>query len=128
MAEKISVKFYICKHCGNIVGMIYDSGVVPVCCGEKMTELKANSTEAAQEKHVPVVTVKGNEVHVAVGSVAHPMEAEHYIQWIYIQTENGGQRKALNPGDKPEAVFVLKDDKLLAAYAYCNKHGLWTNK
>lgn len=128
MAEKISVKFYICKHCGNIVGMIYDSGVVPVCCGEKMTELKANSTEAAQEKHVPVVTVKGNEVHVAVGSVAHPMEAEHYIQWIYIQTENGGQRKVLNPGDKPEAVFVLKDDKLLAAYAYCNKHGLWTNK
>jgi superoxide reductase len=126
MAQEIKVKFYICKHCGNIVGMIYDSGAVPVCCGEKMTELVANTTDAAKEKHVPVITVKGNEVHIAVGAVAHPMEAEHYIQWIYIHTVHGGQRKALNPGDKPEAVFALAGgDKLVAAYAYCNKHGLW---
>src|SRR5574344_1338500 len=81
MADRLSIKFYICKHCGNIVGMINDSGVVHVCCGEKMSELVPNTTDAAKEKHVPVITVKGNEVHVAVGSVAHPMEAEHYIQW-----------------------------------------------
>jgi superoxide reductase len=126
MAEKIAVKFYICKHCGNIVGMIFDSGVVPVCCGDKMTELVANTTDAAKEKHVPVITVSGNEVHVVVGAVAHPMEPEHFIQWIYLETEQGGQRKSLKPGDKPEAVFALAEgDKLIAAYAYCNKHGLW---
>ena len=70
MADHLSIKFYICKHCGNIVGMINDSGVVPACCGEKMNELVPNTTDAAKEKHVPVITVKGNEVHVAVGSVA----------------------------------------------------------
>ena len=94
-----------------------------------MQELKANTTDAAQEKHVPVITVKGSEVHVAVGSVAHPMEADHYIQWIAIETEQGVQRKTLKPGEKPEASFALTSgDKLIAAYEYCNKHGLWTAK
>lgn len=125
MAEKFSVKFYICKHCGNIVGMIHSSGAPIICCGEPMQELKPNTTDAAQEKHVPVVTVKGNKVEVKVGAVAHPMVEDHWIQWIYIETENGGQRKILNPGDKPEAVFALENDKITAAYAYCNKHGLW---
>src|SRR5574344_444431 len=120
------VKFYICRHCGNIIGIIQAGSCIPKCCGETMTELVANTSEGAKEKHVPVISVKGSEIHVAVGSVAHPMEAEHYIQWIYIQTVHGGQRKALNPGDKPEAVFALAGgDKLIAAYAYCNKHGLW---
>ena len=126
MNEKVAVKFYICRHCGNIIGMIYSSGVKVVCCGEPMQELKANVTDGAKEKHVPVVTVNGNSVIVNVGSAAHPMEADHYIMWIYIQTENGGQRKVLNPGDKPEAEFALAGgDKFVAAYAYCNKHGLW---
>ena len=126
MADSFKVKFYICRHCGNIIGMIYDSGVVPVCCGEKMTELTANTSDGAKEKHVPVITVNGSEVHVAVGSVAHPMEAEHYIQWIYVQTAHGGQRKVLKPGDKPEALFVLAGgDSVIAVYSYCNKHGLW---
>jgi superoxide reductase len=126
MADRAAIKFYICRHCGNIIGMINDSGVVPVCCGDKMTELVPNTTDAAKEKHVPVVTVHGSKVHVAVGSVAHPMDADHYIQWIYIETEQGGQRKVLHPGEKPEAVFALTDDdKLIATYAYCNKHGLW---
>lgn len=119
-------KFFICKHCGNIVGMIHDAGVPLVCCGEKMQELVANTTDGAQEKHVPVVTVEGNKVTVAVGSVAHPMLDAHYIQWIYLETEQGGQRKALKPGGKPEAVFMLtEDDKAVAAYEYCNLHGLW---
>jgi len=125
MAEKIAVKFYICRHCGNIVGMIHASGAPVVCCGEPMQELKANISDGAKEKHVPVISVKGGRVEVKVGSVEHPMAEDHWIQWIYIQTENGGQRKVLNPGDKPEAVFALENDKVIAAYAYCNKHGLW---
>ena len=118
-------KFFVCKHCGNLVGMIFNSGVPMVCCGENMTELVPNTTDAAQEKHVPVVTVEGNKVTVEVGSVAHPMEEAHYIQWIYLQTEKGGQRKSLNPGYAPKAVFELIDDKAEAALAYCNLHGLW---
>ena len=123
MAE---VKFFICKHCGNLVGLIHEGGGQLVCCGDPMTELKANTTDAAQEKHVPVVEISGNTVTVKVGSVQHPMEEKHFIQWIYIQTEQGGQRKAFKPGDKPEAVFELTaGDKFVAAYEYCNLHGLW---
>lgn len=124
MAKK-QIEFYVCKHCGTLVGAI-ERKVVPVCCGETMTKLEANTMDASQEKHVPVATVKGNTVHVAVGSVAHPMESDHYIPWIYLETEHGGQRKVLNPGDAPAADFALTaDDKALAVYAYCNKHGLW---
>ena len=121
-----TVKFFICKHCGNLVGLINDGGVPMVCCGEKMTELVANTVDAAKEKHVPVVEQNGNTVTVKVGSVAHPMEEKHFIQWVYIQTEHGGQRRAFNPGDVPEATFVLAPgDKFVAAYEYCNLHGLW---
>lgn len=122
---KQEVKFFICKHCGNFVATIFHSGVTPVCCGEPMTELKPNTVDAAQEKHVPVVSVSGGKVTVKVGSVPHPMVPEHYIQWILLETKKGEQRKALNPGDKPEAVFVLEDDEPVAAYEYCNLHGLW---
>ena len=118
-------KFYLCKHCGNLVGMIYNSGAPLICCGEEMMELVPNTTDAAQEKHVPVVTVEGNKITVEVGSVPHPMEEAHYIQWIYLLTENGGQRKALKPGNAPKAVFELVDDKAVAALEYCNLHGLW---
>ncbi|MDD6189527.1 MAG: desulfoferrodoxin family protein [Clostridiales bacterium] len=121
-------RFYICKHCGNIIGMVNSAGVPIVCCGEPMEELVPNSTDASQEKHVPVVTVDGDTVTVDIGSAAHPMLPEHYIEWVYLQTEHGGQRKALKPGQEPKAVFVLKDDKAIAAYAYCNLHGLWVSK
>lgn len=124
MANK-DVKFYVCKHCGNLVGMIHSSGAPMVCCGDPMTELVANSVDASQEKHVPVVTVNGDTVTVKIGSVEHPMTEEHFIQWIYLETSHGGQRKSLHPGDKPEAVFQLKDDEAIAAFAYCNLHGLW---
>lgn len=119
------VKFYICKHCGNIVGLIHDSGVPLVCCGEKMSELVPNTTEGATEKHLPVVEMDGNIVKVSVGSVEHPSTEEHYIAWVYLQTAHGGQRKAIKPGDKPEVSFALQDDELIAVYAYCNLHGLW---
>ena len=119
------VKFYICKHCGNIVGLIHDSGVPLVCGGEKMSELVPNTTEAATEKHLPVVEMDGNIVKVSVGSVEHPSTEEHYIAWVYLETAHGGQRKAIKPGDKPEVSFALQDDELIAVYAYCNLHGLW---
>lgn len=118
-------RFFVCEHCGNLVGVIHDAGVPMMCCGQKMTELVPGSTDAAQEKHVPVIKVDGDKVTVSVGSAAHPMAPEHFIEWVYLQTEKGGQRKALVPGAAPEAVFVLTDDKPVAAYAYCNLHGLW---
>jgi len=121
-------KFFYCKHCGNLVGVINDSGVTPVCCGEPMTELTANSVDASREKHVPVVEVSGDLVTVKVGSAPHPMAEDHYIQWIYLHTEHGGQRKALKPGDAPEAKFALCGDTAVEVYAYCNKHGLWAAK
>ena len=120
------IRFFICKHCGNIITMVHNAGVPVVCCGEKMSELVPGSTDAATEKHVPVVEVNGNEVKVKVGSVAHPMEEKHFIQWIYLQTKEGVQSKHLKPHENPEAVFVLADgDKAVAAYEYCNLHGLW---
>ena len=119
------VKFYICKHCGNIVGLIHNAGVPLVCCGEKMSELVPNTTEAATEKHLPVVEMDGNIVKVSVGSVEHPSTEEHYIAWVYLETAHGGQRTAIKPGDKPEVSFALQDDELIAVYAYCNLHGLW---
>jgi superoxide reductase len=118
-------KFFKCRHCGNTAGMIFDSGVPMICCGEEMDEIVPNTTDAAQEKHVPVIEVAGDKVTVKVGSVEHPMTDDHYIQWVFLETEKGGQRKALNPGDKPEVVFALADDKAIAAFAYCNLHGLW---
>ena len=118
-------KFYICRHCGNLVGMVHDSGVPIVCCGEKMQPLVPNTVEASGEKHLPAVTMEDGVLHVRVGSVEHPMLPEHYIQWIYVMMENGGQRRALKPGDAPEASFCLGGDKAVAVYAYCNKHGLW---
>ena len=118
-------KFYICEHCGNIIGMINDSGVPIVCCGQKMKKLEPATVDASHEKHVPVVTVTENSVKVDVGAVAHPMTVEHSIQWIYLQTDKGGQRKCLNPGEEPEVTFALANEKPVAAYAYCNLHGLW---
>ena len=118
-------KFFICNTCGNIVGMVFDSGVNVVCCGEEMEELVPNTVEASVEMHLPVVEIEGNLVKVNVGSADHPMIPEHYIEWIYIQTEKGGQRKNLSPGEAPNAVFALENDKVVAAYAYCNLHGLW---
>jgi superoxide reductase len=119
-------RFYVCKHCGNIIGMILSSGAPVSCCGEEMSELVANTVDASREKHVPVVAVEGNTVTVKIGSVAHPMLAEHYIMWVYLQTAKGGQRKCLKPGEEPMATFRLADDdKPLAAYEYCNLHGLW---
>lgn len=120
------VKFMRCKRCGRIVGVLQDSGSPLICCGEPMEELVPNTTDAAGEKHVPVISIDGNIVTVKVGEVPHPMMEEHYIQWVYLKTAQGGARKALKPGAVPEATFVLSEgDVVEAAYEYCNLHGLW---
>ena len=119
-------KFYICAHCGNIIAYVKNSGVPVMCCGEKMQEIVPGTTDASLEKHVPVYTVEGNKVLVKVGAVTHPMQEEHYIQWISLQTKQGNQRKVLKPTDAPEACFCLCDgDEVEAVYEYCNLHGLW---
>ena len=119
-------KFYICKHCGNIIAKVKDAGVPVVCCGERMTELVPGTTEAATEKHIPVYEIKDNVVNVTVGSVEHPMLDVHYIEWISLQTNFGNQRKSLKPGDAPKASFALLEGEMVeAVYAYCNLHSLW---
>ncbi|ABX42293.1 desulfoferrodoxin family protein [Lachnoclostridium phytofermentans] len=119
-------KFFICETCGNIIGMIEDKGVPVVCCGKKMTELVANTSDGAQEKHVPVVEVKDNLVYVSVGTVVHPMLEEHSIQWVYLRTNQGGHRKSLAPGSEPKVVFALTEgEEAIEVFEYCNLHGLW---
>ena len=121
----MKAKFYICEHCGNLIGMINDAGVPMVCCGQKMKALVPNTVEASGEKHIPVVSVADGIVNVNVGSVDHPMAEEHFIEWVYVETEKGGQRKSLTPGENPNVKFWIGDDKPVAVYAYCNLHGLW---
>ena len=120
------MKFYVCEHCGNIIDFVKESGVPVMCCGQKMTELVPGTSDGAYEKHVPVVTIDGDKVIVEVGSVEHPMVEVHYIQWIAIETTRGSQRVKLQYTDKPIAEFKLADgEKFVAAYEYCNLHGLW---
>ena len=122
----MEMKFYRCAHCGKIIAVVKESGVPVMCCGQKMQEIVPGTTDAAVEKHVPVYEVKDNVVTVTVGSVAHPMTEEHYIEWVSLQTKGGNQRKALKPGDAPQVRFAILDgDEVEAVYAYCNLHSLW---
>lgn len=119
-------KFFRCDRCGNIYAQVHDAGPKVVCCGQPMTELIPCSTDAAVEKHVPVIKLDGSTVTVTVGDVIHPMIEEHFIEWISLQTKNGNQRKQLVPGQEPVAVFEMTaDDTVESAYAYCNLHSLW---
>lgn len=119
------IRFYVCEHCGNIVGLIHNAGVPMMCCGQKMTELTPNTVEASVEKHLPVANVDGDKVYVEIGSNPHPMLPEHHIVWVYLQTDRGGQRKCLEVGGEPKVTFALADEKPVAVFAYCNLHGLW---
>ncbi len=120
------MKFYRCDHCGNVIVFMEDKGVPVMCCGQKMTELVAGATDGAFEKHVPVVEKSGNQITVKVGSVEHPMLEEHSIRFIVLETKDGFLKKDLNPGEKPEAVFMLADgQEAVTVYEYCNLHGLW---
>ena len=120
------MKFYVCNHCGNIVQYVKNKGVPVVCCGEKMTELIPGTSDGAAEKHVPAVKVDGSRVTVTVGSVEHPMLDAHYIEWVILETEKGYQKVELKPDQPPVAEFVVAEgDRPIAAYEYCNLHGLW---
>ena len=120
------MQFYVCNHCGNIVQYVKNKGVPVVCCGEKMSELIPGTSDGAAEKHVPEVKVDGNKVTVTVGSVAHPMQDVHYIEWVILETEKGYQKVDLKPDQAPVAEFIVPEgDKPVAAYEYCNLHGLW---
>lgn len=117
-------QIYKCEVCGNIVEVLNVGGGQLVCCGKPMVQKVENTVDAAKEKHVPVIEKVDGGVLVKVGSVEHPMEEKHYIQWIEIHTENKVYRKYLNPGEKPEALFKI-DEEVLYAREYCNLHGLW---
>lgn len=120
------MEFYKCAVCGKIVAMVKPGVPDTVCCGKPMAQLVANTSDGAGEKHVPVVEVKDNVLHVKVGSVEHPMLEEHHIEWIAVETVQGNQRKILDPTSKPEADFaLLPGDQVKAVYEYCNLHGLW---
>lgn len=122
----MELKFYYCKHCGKVIAIVKNTPVPTICCGEPMAELVPGVTDAAAEKHVPVIQIEGNVVTVSVGQVVHPMLEEHSIEWILLQTEKGIQKKWLKPGDEPKARFILDEgEKVVAAYEYCNLHKLW---
>ena len=119
-------KLYLCSHCGNLAGKLIDSGVDMHCCGEKMIELVPKTEDQKTEKHVPVIAVNGRSVTVTVGSTPHPMLDAHYITFIILETDRGFQRKILVPGNEPAATFeIAEDEKVVAAYEYCNIHGFW---
>ena len=120
------MKYYVCEHCGNMIEFVKDNGVPVMCCGQKMTELVPGTSDRAVEKHVPVVKADRKHILVEVGSVAHPMMKEHFIEWIVVETKKGSQKVKLEADMEPKAEFILtEDDEFVAAYAYCNLHGLW---
>ena len=121
--KQMSLTFYKCPVCGEMVLLVKKAKCTPSCCGKEMTELKAGAVDAAVEKHVPACTVADGKLSVKVGSAEHPMAEEHYIEFIAVETEDGFTLRYLKPGDKPEAEFAASG--AVAVYAYCNLHGLW---
>lgn len=122
MAERLEV--YKCELCGNIVEVLHSGAGELVCCGQPMKCMKENTVDAAKEKHVPVLEKVDGGYKVSVGSVAHPMEEKHFIEWIELIADGKAYRQFLNPGDKPEALFKI-EAATVSAREYCNLHGLW---
>lgn len=125
MAKRYDV--YKCEVCGNIVEVAHAGGGVLVCCGKNMSLLEENTVDAATEKHVPVITVSDGSINVKVGSVTHPMEDAHYIEWIELIADDVVYRKYLKPGEAPEATFNVTATTVTAR-EYCNLHGHWAAK
>ena len=120
------MKIYFCKHCKNVLLVLNDGGPTPICCGEKMTLLVANTEDAAREKHVPVVEINGNVVVAKVGEVPHPMLDVHHIDFIILETNLGAYISYQHVDQPAEARFLLQEgEKALAVYEHCNLHGLW---
>lgn len=122
------LKFYKCEHCGNVIIKAYDAGAPVSCCGEPMVELKANSTDAAQEKHVPDVTITDTGCTVKVGEVEHPMTEEHMIRFIVMDKGCAWYIKPLDSGKPAQAIFDCKPSEIKRVYEYCNLHGLWVKE
>lgn len=122
MTERLQV--YKCGICGNIVEVMHAGAGELVCCGQAMAQVKENTVDAAKEKHVPVVEKTADGFKVKVGSVAHPMEEKHWIEWVELIADGKVYRQYLKPGQAPEAVFCIKADTV-SAREYCNLHGLW---
>jgi superoxide reductase len=122
MTDRLQI--YKCEVCGNIVEMVHAGAGQLVCCGQPMKLFKENTVDAAKEKHIPVIEKTASGIKVTVGSVLHPMEPSHYIEWIEVIAAGKAYRKFLNPGDAPEATFELKAEQVTAR-EYCNLHGLW---
>jgi superoxide reductase len=122
-----NLQIYKCQHCGNIVEVIHGGGGQLVCCGEPMALVNENSVDASKEKHVPVIEKTDGGYKVSVGSVAHPMEEKHYIEWIELIADGKAYRQFLNPGEAPVAFFSIVAQKVTAR-EYCNLHGLWKNE
>jgi superoxide reductase len=122
MTKKLQI--YKCEVCGNIVEMLHEGVGELVCCNQPMKLYQENTVDAAKEKHVPVVEKAGSGFKVKVGSVAHPMEEKHYIEWIEVIADGKAYRQFLKPGQKPEAIFPIEAGKVTAR-EYCNVHGLW---
>lgn len=120
------MKFYICEKCNKIFAFLQKEEAPLQCAGEEVKELVPHTKDAGNEKHLPVVEINGNIVTVKVGSIEHPMLDEHFINWVALETKQGNQRKELKPGQKPEVRFaIVEGDEVIAAYEYCNLHGLW---
>lgn len=126
----MSVKFYKCQYCGNIVMMLEDSGVVPSCCEESMELLVPQTTDTMVDKHLPLTCCdKKNIVHVYVGKDPHPMTVEHHLSFIVLETTKGIQVHYLEAGELPKVDFkVCDENKPVAVYSYCNLHGLWAKE
>jgi len=122
MTEKLQI--YKCQVCGNIVEMVHEGKGKLICCGKPMELFEENTTDAAVEKHVPVIKKTDSGIKVNVGSIAHPMEEKHYIEWIELIAGGKSYRQFLKPGDLPDAEFCIELDNATAR-AYCNIHGLW---
>jgi superoxide reductase len=122
MAEQLQV--YKCEACGNIVEVLHGGDGELVCCGKPMVLLTENTVDAAKEKHVPVIEKVEGGYKVKVGSVAHPMEEKHYIEWVELMADGKAYRQFLKPGQAPEAIFKI-DAASVSAREYCNLHGLW---
>lgn len=125
MSKRLEV--YKCSLCGNIVEVMHAAGGTLVCCGKNMDLLIENTTDAATEKHVPVIEVGAGTIRVKVGSVAHPMEEAHYIEWVELVADGKVYRQYLNPGEAPEATFNVTASAVTAR-EYCNLHGHWSGK
>ena|ERR1035437_8677496 len=123
MAKNLGI--YKCDVCGNIVEVIHGGTGELVCCGAPMKLLVENTVDASREKHVPVIEKVTGGVKIKVGSVAHPMEEKHYIEWIEIIADGKSCRQFLKPGGIPEAVFLVEASQITTVRAYCNLHGLW---